>query len=143
MGKTKLSKEFEEFEKAKSETLKDGLELLNYIEWCKTFDTQQLSKIPDYFTNKYGFGEVTKKELFNYYDKENKTHHAQMNNKTRTDLYQDLLKCYSCEHQKGISKSTRFGEKQTYIITCKKECICFQADWNEHKSNLPCWRDEK
>jgi len=51
-----------------------------------------------------------------------------------------MLKCWNCKYNKTMSKgSLTPGGKQTYVITCKKEFICFNIPFDSHISNLPCY----
>jgi hypothetical protein len=107
------------------------MEILEYIEWCKINNKRQIVNIQS-------SEDCTKNEILDYAEWLNKNHHKLMNNKEYKSENAKLLKCWDCKYQKNISKGLGSGGTQTYIILCKKESICFEANWNEHISDLPC-----
>lgn len=61
-------------------------------------------------------------------------------NKTKTNHVEgmQLNKCFNCIHNKKMTKGPISpGGNITYIITCKKEMVCFQSGW-DRSDKLPC-----
>jgi len=55
-----------------------------------------------------------------------------------------MIKCFDCKYEKGKKKGTITpGGKQNYIVTCIKEFLTFEIAWDSHKSNLPCYKNER
>lgn len=60
--------------------------------------------------------------------------------KTKTNHVENMKanKCLTCKHNIKMTKGPISpGGNVTYIITCKKEMVCFQAHWDS-MATLPC-----
>lgn len=121
----------------KEKDIERGLTLLEYINWCKLYSPLSIANIKS-------SEECTKEEILNYSEKINKQHHQAMKNKKYKNEEAKMLKCWSCENCKDISKNRlHLSEVLEYTIVCEKENICFGVNWDAHISDLPCWKENE
>lgn len=110
----------------KEKDIENGLTFDQYIDWCKLYNDLDLYRIP----STYRDGEITKKELMDYYDREKKINRKSENNKK---IFGKLILCLSCNNSIKITKSRSilYG-CDSYIITCKKQKCTFEVNWDDY-----------
>jgi hypothetical protein len=95
----------------KESDIENGLEFLDWIEWSKKYNPFELVRIRKY-TDGGILSAPSKKQLFDYYDKENKTHKEHMKADDYSRFHQNL-KCRNCKKNQSI-----IDKKTYYYIVC-------------------------